>query len=218
MSEEEKNIFAIDGSIQPNEQGSGNQMNPGIHSGVELKEIKLVTPEEDSANWEQAVDFVFESKITNYLRDGKGNIVTGDDGSKIVISRPGDTSVRREFYSESNFTEKKWTNSLKRMKHIMSKFVPESEAVASGKTFQALIKDIIKRLEGKTEGVKLRLKIVQAASNGRLYNQVPNYTPFIERLDVKISKLQIRDNELKADNPTNFSGLEEGGEIDIPEV
>ena len=218
MSEEKKNIFAIDESVQPDEQGSGNQMNPGIHSGVELREIKFVVPEEDSANWEQAVDFIFESKITNYLRDSKGNIVVGDDGSKIIISRPGDTSVRREFYSESTFSEKKWTNSLKRMKHIMSKFVAENEAVASGKTFEALVKDIIKRLEGKTEGVKLRLKVVQVVSSGKIYNQIPNYTPFVERLDVKMSKLQIRDNELKAESPTNFTGLEEGGEIDIPEV
>jgi hypothetical protein len=64
-----------------------------------------------------------------------------------------------------------------RIKHIMSKFIPEDQTLVSGTTFEMFSNNVITALGNSYKGKKLRLKLVY---NYKDYATFPKYANFIE--------------------------------------
>ena len=104
----------------------------------------------------------------------------------------------------------KQTNQMRRLKHIATKFVNEDELIFNVETFKEFADKIISILSGRTEGKKVRIKVVYAYNN---YTSLPNYLPFIESMSTPLSesKLEISsidkmkrdqaDKEVTVENP-----------------
>ena len=105
---------------------------------------------------------------------------THADGSKVYRTEfdpTGDPNV-----------EKKAKSIMTRMKHIISKFVDESQFPVAN-TFEELVDKTIALLNGKTAGVKLRVKTTYTWND---YVGIPNYVPFLEVQTDAPTKLTIR--------------------------
>lgn len=222
VEEEEGNFFAITEETVTDEEGQGGIPSPGVHHNVILKAIKYRIPTEEEtkkAKWQESLDFIFEVRAKNNDRDDKGNIITNPKGGEIVISRVGDTITHREFYSKSSTDKKKNENMMKRIKHIMVKFMPASEASVEGKSFKDLCTAIIKKLEGKFEGKAVKLKVIANISNGKSYSTIPYYMPFIENQEKAPTSLKLSAKEKEGDKPTNLASLDMGAaDIEIPAI
>jgi len=88
--------------------------------------------------------------------------------------------------------EKKQASQLKRLKHILSKFVPEGTALPQAATFPELwtaIEGLMKTHQCNTKPVRLKL-----IYNDKGYLEVPKYVPFMESMTVAAtgSKLQLK--------------------------
>ena len=218
MAEDKNKSFdlSIDESVQPQEESLGTRLQPGIHENVILIGVEYAVPEEGKAEkWDEGADFTYETTGVSFLKDAQGNTKRDAAGQPIVISRAGEQAVKREFFDTKVKTKR--DNLLKRIKHVMTKFITADEAVITAKSFQALIVEVNKKLEGKIDGVKLRLKIVKN-SNG--YGEVPGYTPFLERMDTKPSNLKISDKEIKGTAAASAADLTVGedSEIKLPSM
>jgi len=204
-------MIEVDKNVQVTEESMGNRFKAGIHEKVTLSSCKYVKPESEDAKWKEAIDFVFSATKTSYKKDMEGNVVKNNQGEKIVISEAGDSITKREFYDEDS-TDQKKKNFSKRIKHILTKFVPEEEAVVKGTTLEKFADAVNKKLEGKTEGVYLDVKVVM----DRGYTQIPNYTPFIQLHGQR--NLTISSKELQEDTaPSTFADLNTEDEVlDVP--
>ena len=121
--------------------------------------------------------------------------------------------------------EKKTLNQIKRIKHIATKFIDEEEFVFEVDTFEQFAKKVIELIGNKYVDVKVRLKVTYNNAN---YTSLPNYTPFIERMDLvpqEKSKLKIitaMDKMIRdtADREasTNNNPFETEAKTDIPET
>lgn len=205
--------FEINEEVESGEVGQGNIPEPGIHHNVTLNKVEYIKAEAGS-KFDEALDFTFVVNATNYRRDNKGNILLDGEGKKVIISRKGDTITKREFFTESKMTPAKVENLMKRIKHIMVKFMDASDALVSGgNSFEALAKGVIAKLEGKTDDVQCKLKVV---ANG-VYSNIPNYVPFLELQATSASILSISAKETTKDSPTSSSALADlDVDMDIP--
>lgn len=138
-----------------------NFIDVGIHDNVELKSIEYKI----SPNGNPFLVLTFE-------KDGK--LLTHTE------YEPKDR--------DGNILENKKLNQIKRLKHIFTKFVSEDEFTIETETFEDFCKSIIRILKGKFEGKKVRVKVVYSNKN---YTSLPKYVPFIERMDVEKSDLEI---------------------------
>ncbi len=80
----------------------------------------------------------------------------------------------------------------KRIKHILSKFVPEEKIIITGENFEQFCKAVIGILGNNYKTIPVRIKLVYNDS-GKL--SFTRYTPFIERMDAEKSNLVIGKNE-----------------------
>lgn len=212
-----KSILSIDDSLEVNEESLGARMKPGIHEDVELVSIEYTTPEEENSKWSEALDFTFKTTRTTLDKDEQGNPIVAN-GKQVILSNPGETIRGRQFYDSSDAEKTK--NMLKRVKHIMTKFLPPDEArVPAMENFKDLSSEVIKKLKGKTEGVKLRLKVVK---NRAGYGNIPDYTPFVQLMGTTENKLRITQREKEGEKPTAIADLEAGmqgdSEIQLPPI
>ena len=207
--------FSINEETETQEEGLSSVLSPGIHNNLILKKVEYITPDEDdtTAKWEEAIEFTFETTMTSLKRDNNGNLITDTNKNNIIISKAGSTISKREFFSKSKTDSKKLKNMLSRLKHIMTKFMPEEEAIVKGKDFKALCLSIVKKLDAHKEGKKVRIKVTK---NGK-YSNIPNYMPFIESMTVKGSKLQMSSKEYEGEEASNLDDLDMGAEIEIPD-
>lgn len=142
---------------------------------------------------------------------------TTDKGNEFMAIYFKDSNERELSHTEWKPTDQdperlasKETNQMRRVKHIATKFVNEDELVFSVPTFKEFAERIIGILNGKTEGKKVRIKVVYSYNN---YTSLPNYLPFIESMDIPTaqSKLEISsidkmtrdqaDREVTVENP-----------------
>ena len=76
------------------------------------------------------------------------------------------------------YIKRAYTDQASRIKHIMSKFIPETECLISGvNTFEAFSNAVVDALGNSYEGVKVRLKLVY---NYKDYATFPKWADFIE--------------------------------------
>jgi len=84
---------------------------------------------------------------------------------------------------------KKFKSQVTRVKHIMTKFVDESQLPVAN-SFSEFADKIVATLAGKTEGKKFRIKTTYTWND---FVGIPAYVPFIEDMGVSQSKLRITD-------------------------
>ena len=102
--------------------------------------------------------------------------------------------------------EKKLQSQMKRVKHILTKFMEEDKIIINADSFENFAKGIITLLGNTYVGKKLRVKTVYSYNN---YVSIPKYVPFVETMDVNPTKLNITSFDKmekdEADNPATLS-------------
>lgn len=84
----------------------------------------------------------------------------------------------------------KTNNQIKRVKHIVTKFISEDTYNVTASTFKEFCEKTIALVGSSYVGKKVRIKVVYSNNN---YTSLPNYVPFIESMSVpkEQSKLEI---------------------------
>jgi hypothetical protein len=136
-------------------------MDVGIHENVELKNVRS----EVSKNGNPFLAFDFE--------DSKGR-----------------TLSHTEWPITNNVTAERVQNQMKRVRHIVVKFIPEEKYIFEAKDFTDFANKTVALLGEAYKGKKVRVKVVY---NNNDFTDLPNYTPFIESMDIPTneSKLEI---------------------------
>jgi len=156
--------FLVDESIQ-SEVRAVNYVDVGIHDNMELTEIKIdVSP-----------------KGNNYM------VFT-------LVAPDGRVLTKTEWQptgAEDDVLLKKVQNQAKRIKHIMTKFMAEEHTKIEYDSEQWVkyASTVKAKLDAVKKGVKIRIKAVYDNQN---YVTLPNYTPFIERMDIEKTSLAIQ--------------------------
>ena len=175
--------FLVDENIQ-SETRAVNYVDVGIHDNMELTEVKVDT----------------SPKGNNFL----AFTFTDPDGRVLTKTEWQPTG------QEDDVLLKKVHNQAKRIKHIMTKFMGTEHTKIEYDTDQWVkyASTVKAKLDAVRVGVKVRIKAVYDNQN---YVTLPNYTPFIERMDIEKTTLAIQtidkvtrdvpDTETKVDNP-----------------
>jgi len=101
--------------------------------------------------------------------------------------------------------EKKAQSQMKRVKHIMTKFLTEDKAVVNAQDFEGFCQQVIALLGNTYVGKKLRVKTVYSYNN---YVSIPKYVPFLEDMSVDKTKLNITNfDKMEKDEAENPSSL-----------
>lgn len=143
---------------------SANFIDVGIHDDVELKSVEFkVSP--DAGN---------EFMVFHFEKEGKNLSHTE--------WKPKDQDPEK--------LENKTNNQIKRVKHIVTKFISEDMYTFQATDFKSFCLNTIKLLGTAYVGKKVRVKVVYSFSN---FTSLPNYVPFIEKMEVpkEQSKLEI---------------------------
>ena len=102
--------------------------------------------------------------------------------------------------------EKKLQSQMKRVKHILTKFMEEDKIIINATSFDDFAKTVITLLGNSYVGKKLRVKTVYSYNN---YVSIPKYVPFVETMDTNPTKLNITSFDKmekdEADNPATLS-------------
>jgi hypothetical protein len=183
--------FLVDEKIQ-SEARAVNFADVGIHDNVELTEVKAET----SPNGNNFLAFTF----------------TTEDGKTLTKTewQPTDT--------ESDVLIRKAQNQAKRIKHIMSKFVSEADTKIEYDTdnWMKYASTVKAKLTPFIKGVKVRIKAIYDNNN---YVTLPNYIPFIERMDVSKSTLEILSiDKVKREEADREAPVENPFEADTPQA
>jgi len=171
------------------EARQANFLDVGIHDNVELKSIEYKI----SPNNNPFLVLTFEKE---------GKLLTHTE------YEPKDR--------DGNILENKKLNQIKRLKHIATKFISEDDFTIDVKTFEEFCQKVISLLKGKFEGKKVRIKVVYSNKN---FTALPKYVPFIERMDVEKSGLEILSiDKMKKDIPDRVPTTENPFKVDISDV
>ena len=144
---------------------SANFIDVGIHDNVELKGVEYkVSPE--AGNEFMVFHFVDESGKTLSHTEWKPK---DQDPDKLI---------------------NKTNNQIKRVKHIITKFIPDDIYIFEVSDFKSFCTKTIQLLGNAYIGKKVRIKVVYSFNN---FTSLPNYVPFIEKMEVPRdqSKLEI---------------------------
>lgn len=156
-------MYKVDKNVN-SESRATNFLDVGIHEDVELVGVEYkVSPEGNN----EFIVFHFEK-----------------DGKKLSHTewKPRDVDPEK--------LENKQANQIKRIKHIVTKFISEDVFVFEAADFKGFCNSTITLLGANYVGKKVRLKVVYSFNN---YTSLPNYVPFIETMGVskEKSKLEI---------------------------
>jgi hypothetical protein len=137
----------------------------------------------------------------------------------LTFEKDGKTLTHTEYEpkdKDGNVLEDKKLNQIKRLKHIATKFVSEEEFTIEAETFESFCKSIIRILKGRFEGKKVRIKVVYSNKN---FTAFPRYVPFIERMDVPKSGLEILSiDKMTKDSPDKVVGDANPYKLDLTPV
>lgn len=180
----------VDEKIQ-SEREAVNYKDVGIHDNMELTEIKVdVSP-----------------KGNNFLA--------------FTFSDPEGKTVSKTEWEptgpEDDVLLKKVQNQAKRIKHIMTKYMSEDATKIEIDTdnWTKYASTVKAKLDPLIKGIKVRVKAVY---DNQGYVALPNYVPFIERMDVEKTSLDITsfdkmtrdapDRETQVSNPFDTSSTD----------
>lgn len=158
-----KNIYDI--PVEFDSENSGKTfIDVGIHENIELKSVTYKVS--DKGN--QFLAFLFANP----------------EGIELSFTEyePKDEDLVK-FQSKTQ-------NQIKRVHHLMTKFITKEEAELKANSFKEFAEAVIAKLSNKFVGVKLRIKVIYGWND---YTTLPKYTPFIELMSIpkEQSKLKI---------------------------
>jgi hypothetical protein len=161
-------------------------MPPAIHQNVRLVKLAYEPSKPSDENSQKVFALYFENEKGEQTR---------------LVEWPLDADhVRESAQKAGDDPEKAVARTLeaqgRRMKHILTKFIPEDKAVTNAETFTQWIKQIVSLFPKDYKEKLLRLKITASGK----YANIPRYTPFVETMDVpeNKSKLAFSTQELAA--------------------
>jgi hypothetical protein len=141
---------------------SANFIDVGIHEDVELKGVEYkISPEAGN-----------EFMVFHFEKDGKQLSHTE--------WKPKDQDPEK--------LENKTNNQIKRVKHIVTKFISEDLYIFEVSDFKSFCLKTIQLLGNSYVGKKVRVKVVYSFNN---FTSLPNYVPFIEKMEVPKEKSQL---------------------------
>ena len=142
------------------ESTNSKQFNAGITSGVTLEAITFESPRKDGTG-DKVLIFTFRGPEGEVYRHIEWDVQYGD--------------------------EKKLVNMAKRIKHILTKFIPEEQAVLHGNSYEEFANGVIKLLGNNNVGKSVSIKLVYNDKNNL---QFTKYLGFIakEAKDLSIGK------------------------------
>jgi len=174
-------MYQIDQKTQ-SEGTSAKVFALGISEGAEMTNVSVET----ASNGNSFLKFSFTDKDGANLSHLEWPIDTANEG-----------------------WEKKMTSQMKRVKHIMTKFLPEDKVTINAQDFNGFCNQVIALLGNSYVGKKLRVKTVYSYNN---YVSIPKYVPFIEVMDEVASdksRLNITSFDKmekdEADNPSTLT-------------
>ena len=161
------------------------------------------------------------AEITGVSVDTASN---GNAFLKFEFSNEGSKLSHFEWPIDTNNEgwEKKLQSQMKRVKHILTKFMDEGKIIINADSFDSFAKTVITLLGNTYVGKKLRVKTVYSYNN---YVSIPKYVPFVETMDTDPTKLNISSFDKmekdEADNPatltsTASTGAAEPAESGLP--
>ena len=175
-------MYNVDTTID-SEARSANFLDIGIHENVELTKVEYKVSQEGN-----------EFMVFTFSKDNK--ILSHTEW------KPRDEDPEK--------LENKTKNQVKRVKHIVTKYIPDEKYVIKNADFKSFCEFTIQLLGNAYIGKLVRLKVIYSFNN---YTSLPNYVPFIESMDVTIDKSCLEmlsidkltkdrpDNELVTKNP-----------------
>tara|TARA_R110002167_G_scaffold53358_4_gene153060 strand:+ start:89 stop:670 length:582 start_codon:yes stop_codon:yes gene_type:complete len=174
-------MYQIDQKIQ-SEGTSTKVFKLGISEGAEMTNVSVET----ASNGNSFLKFSFKD---------------GDGANLSHLEWPIDTA--------NEGWEKKMTSQMKRVKHIMTKYLAEDKVTINAQDFEGFCNQVITLLGNSYVGKKLRMKTVYSYNN---YVSVPKYVPFMECIDdvpTDKSRLNVTDFDKmtkdEADNPASLT-------------
>ena len=170
-------MYQINQTVQS--EGSSTKIFPlGISENVEMTNVSVET----ASNGNSYIKFSFTDSDGATVSNLEWPIDTGQEG-----------------------WEKKMQSQMKRVKHIMTKFIDEDKVTIEAHDFASFCEQIIAKLGNSYVGKKLRVKTVYSYNN---YVSFPKYVPFLEDMNVEKSKLTITDfDKMEKDEADNPSAL-----------
>ena len=154
-------MYKVDKNVK-SEARATNFLDVGIHEDVELVGVEYkVSPEGNN----EFIVFHFEK-----------------DGKKLSHTewKPRDVDPDK--------LENKQANQIKRIKHIVTKYISEDVFVFEAADFKGFCDSTITLLGTSYVGKQVRLKVVYSFNN---YTSLPNYVPFIEKMDTPVEKTKL---------------------------
>lgn len=146
-------------------ESASKYFGPGIHENVLLSSVEFVSPKKDGTGDPQLI-FTFTGKKGETFRH-----------------------IEWEVGSNSLDPEKARTNLAKRIKHILTKFMPEDKVILSGNSWAEFCKGIISLLGNQHVGKPVAIKLV--------YNDKDNlgFTKYLGFIATSASELSIGSKE-----------------------
>ena len=155
----------------------------GIHSDVTLENIEYTTSKKDGQG-DNVIAFNFRGKNGESFRHLEFDIKDGDEG--------------------------KMASMAKRVRHILTKFIPEEKAVLSGDTFEEFAKGVIALLGNNNVGKSVAIKLVY---NNKDYLSFTKYVGFIAK-DAKDLSISKSEKITKGNaTPTDMEAVAGGDEL-----
>lgn len=164
-------MFGTDPNV--NYDGIGADANAG--PGIYLAELTSVVYEpaftEEGKDIKGRIKFNF--KLHNAIE--KVASVSSGEGSS-------HTHIEYEVLSTDDNATSKSANLVKRVGHILSKYVPKEQLVQNSSTFDEYAKWVMAKLASKPyANKKVKLMVVGSVYNRKSSSRCPNYPPFIAK-------------------------------------
>lgn len=146
-------------------ESTNKSFNPGIHSGVELESVEFKSPKKDGSG-DPSLMFNFKGANGETFRHIEWAV--GEQATDV---------------------EKSQQSLAKRVKHIITKFIPEEQAVLSGNSYAEFAKGVINLIGDNNKGKKVAIKLV--------YNDKGNlvFTKYVGFIALDAKDLRIGDKE-----------------------
>lgn len=180
-------MYKIDQETQS--ESTSKYFNAGIHSGVELESIEFKSPKKDGTG-DSVLMFNFKGANGETFRH-----------------------IEWAVGEQAQDVEKSQLALAKRVKHIITKFIPEEKAVLSGSTYEEFAKGVIALVGDDYKGKKVAIKLVYNDKGNLIFTK---YLGFIS-LDAKDLRVGNQEKLTKTvPTPSTDDDLTGGVSDDLP--
>lgn len=133
------------------------KLGPGIYKNAELESVKIEAPEkEDGTKLQKRIVFLFKTE-------------TGEYHTHIEYN-PKDDDEKKD---------SKTTSLVKRIGHILSKFVSKERLIQNNQDFDSYANWVVSTLAQSHKGKKVDFAVVGNVYNNKASAELPLYPPFI---------------------------------------